>query len=168
MSQLKLKLGRKGQAAGIIGILAIVLVGLTIAYSTIDTTLYTATHVFHEANETAHDPHDYNVSKTQSLTGDASQSGDSFTVIVSTLQVYNDSDCSTGVFTYGTHYTILGNGTSNVRINMTDAATSTNNTCIRYDWRDASYVQDSNARLIVGFLPMIVAVVLVAAIVAFI
>jgi len=166
MVTLKLGLKNKGQAIGsVITILVIVLVGLTVVFSTVSTTLHTATNTFHVANDTLGD---FNVSKSIALQGFADQSGEVFTVLMSDLAIYNDSDCSTGVLTQGTHYTVLGNGTSNVIINITDASSPTNNTCGVYTFTDSSYVEDSTARLIVGFLPLIIAVVILVAIAAFI
>lgn len=166
MTQLTLELKKKGQMTGaLIGIMVLILVGLTVVFGTVSTTLHTATNTFHRANDTLGD---FNVSKSQALEGFADQNGEVFTVVMSSLAVYNDSDCSTGVLTQGTHYTVLGNGTASVVVNITDATTSTNNTCGVYTFRDSSYVQDGTARTVIGYLPLIIAVVLIAAIASFI
>ena len=166
MSKLKLGFKNKGQMTGtLIGIMVLVLVGLTVVFGVVSTTLHTATSIFHAANDTMGD---FNVSKSLALQGLPAETGDVFTVIMADLALYNNSDCTSDVLTQGTHYTVLGNGTSNVRINITDAASPTNNTCSVYDYRAGSYVQDATARTVVGYLPLIIAVVLIAAIASFI
>ena len=159
----------KGIAAGaLIGLMMTILIGVAVTISIVQDTTSKATTTYSMGNDT------FNATAStptyqNSLAGFSD--GSDFLVLVSTMTVYNSSDCATDAFTLDADYIILANGTSPV-INFTESTFVTERNdvfiCAEYDYRSDSYVPSAPARRILGLFTLLIAVVLVTAITGFI
>lgn len=142
-------------------------IGIAVTFNIVQDVSTKAATTFSVDNETV------NVTRTATANSSALTGfvdGTDFTVLVSSIEVYNSSDCSTHEFTLDTDFAILNNGTSPV-LNFTESTfvqeSEQQFTCVVYDYQSDSYISDSKARTIINLLPLLVAVVLLTATAAF-
>lgn len=163
MTKCVLHLSRRGTLVNsMIGLMVALVIGIAVTFATVQTTSDKSTTIYSMANDT------FNASTT---TGNFTKfkgfnDGSSFYMKISTLHLYNKTDCVTQEFTYGTDYVVLGNGTTPY-LNFTNVGNAKRPahtfTCAVYDYYDITYMSDSTARLIMRLLPLMVVVLLVVA-----
>ena len=156
----------KGIAAGaLIGLMLALVIGVAVTFTVVHDVTDKATATKTMANDSI------NVSLTTSNHSKFAGFGDGtdFTILISTLHIYNSTNCASEEFAYLTEYVIVNNDTAPY-LNLTEVGTYVPNTkiCAVYDYRASSYVPSSTARTILKLLPMLVAVVLLTAVTGFI
>lgn len=163
MTTIRLQLGRKGVMAGsLIGLMVVLVIGIAVTYSVVQSTSTRSTTIYSMANDT------FNASTT---TGNRTlfrgfNDGSSFVIDISTMHLYNGTACSAGEYTYTTDYVVLGNGTAPY-LNLTGTGSSKraglNYTCAVYNYYDSTYIPGAISRGIISLLPLLVVVALLAA-----
>lgn len=154
---------RKGLAAGaLISLMMTIVIGVALVITVVQDTTGKATTTYSMGNDTINSTVTSGNNSLFAGFGD----GTDFTILIGTLNIYNDTDCSTDVFVYDTDYVIASNGTDPY-VNYTTVGSVKRDsgfTCSVYSYRADTYVPSSAARTILSQFTLLMAVVLLVAV----
>lgn len=169
MVKLRMRTSNKGAAVmALVGLMVALVVGIAVAFQLINDTSVKSTTIYAVTNDT------FNASAT---TGNNTlfrcfndNHATNCVIDVSTITLYNNTDCASQPFTYTTTYLVLGNGTIPY-INFTtlgNIARQNNFTCAEYNYRADTYMSSASARTIVAILPLLFVVGILTTVASFV